>query len=144
MLLRYTSGRSMKALVIGWAALIALLAYALANPASAAPKPDDTWFKQSFNRVHTVYMESTTFNTIRVQVYQNRRSGNCYIQYSNVNRGNLTQAPCGDWLPDSKLERINTGKKLAKIKREQEANARKAKALDDYLKAKANWEGFNK
>ncbi|CAL9971582.1 hypothetical protein VPHD249_0174 [Vibrio phage D249] len=136
----------MRALVIGWAALIALLAYALANPASAAQKPDDTWFKQSFNHVHTVYLESTTFNTAKALVYQNRKSGNCYIAYSymGMNMGSLSPAPCEDWLPDSKLERINTGKKLAKIKREQEENARKAKALADYLEAKANWEGFNK
>lgn len=134
----------MKALVIGWAALIALLAYALANPASAAPKPDDTWFNQSFDQVHVVYINSSALNRQSVVVYQNRKSGNCYIYYRNSNRGSLTPAPCADWLPDSKLERINTGKKLAKIKREQEENARKAKALADYLEAKANWEGYNK
>ncbi|CAM0022754.1 hypothetical protein VPHD239_0170 [Vibrio phage D239] len=134
----------MRALVIGWATLIALLAYSLANPASAAPKPDDTWFNQSFDRVHVVYIDSSALNRKSVVVYQSRKSGNCYIYYRNSNRGSLNQAPCEDWLPDSKLERINTGKKLAKIKREQEENARKAKALADYLEAKANWEGFNK
>lgn len=134
----------MRALVIGWAALIALLAYALANPASAALNPDDTWFKQSFERVHIVYMDSSSFSRQSVVVYQNRKSGNCYIRYRHNDRGGLSPAPCEDWLPDHKLERINTGKKLAKIKREQEEKARKDKALQDYLEAKANWEGFNK